>query len=64
MSDDYSDRLSDISLETDNKSIRNTNNTEIENVNIENQTNWSCFIYCNRCYYCLYWLITRNIDEK
>ena len=33
MSDDYSDRLSDVSLETDNTSIRNTTNTEIEKIN-------------------------------
>jgi hypothetical protein len=70
MTDDSSDRLSDVSLETDNASIRNTINTEIEKVNSLNNVNVAnvntiscciCFSYCSDCYY---WFIRRNIDEK
>ena len=52
MSDDYSDRLSDVSLETDNTSIRNTTNTEIEKKNDVNTISYcACFSYCNYCLY-------------
>ena len=57
MAYNYSDRLSDISLETDNTNIRNTINSELENINTENVNTincCSCFSYYYRCLLSVY----------
>jgi hypothetical protein len=72
MSDDYSDRLSDISLETDNTNIRNTINSELEKINTKNVktiNGCSCFSYCYRCLLSIYkslfcCFIQSNTNEK
>lgn len=63
MSDDYSDRLSDISLETDNTNIRNTINSELEKINAKNVNRINC-CSCFSFSYCYRYFIQSNTNEK